>query len=131
MANGFIKRLPNGRYRVRWRDPDGSNRSRTFDRRPEALTWLAHVRKETALAVLPLPRSAALTLGQVACEWWERKRPTIRTRTAVVYETALRVHIPPNMAGTDIRQVKPRDIETLLAGLPAPTARIALWNLAS
>jgi hypothetical protein len=107
MANGFTTKLPNGRWRVRWRDPDGANRSRTFDKKGEAEKWLAQVRAKTALATLPFPTQAnAITLGEFAGHWWERKRPTIRTKTAVVYDTALRLHIPPALLAKKLDQIK-------------------------
>lgn len=124
MANGFTKKLGNGRWRVRWRDPDGANRSRTFDKKAEADQWLAQVRRDTALGSLPLPRATrTITLGEFAGQWWERKRPTLRTKTAVVYDTALRLHLPTNLLSTELGRVKPRDLEQALAGLSKPTAQ--------
>jgi hypothetical protein len=37
---GFIERRPNGRWRARYRDPDGRPRSQTFDRKGDAERFL-------------------------------------------------------------------------------------------
>lgn len=122
--NGFSTKLGNGRYRVRWRDPAGRNRSRTFDTRADGQRFLSVVRHATAFNIpLATPEGFARdTLRDIADQWWERKRSSIRPRTAVVYGTALR-HLPDLMLGTELRSIKPRDVESLLASLPVPTAR--------
>lgn len=123
--NGFSTKLASGRWRVRWRDSSGRNRSQTFDTRQDAQRFLAEVRRATAwnLPVESATVGSTHTLGAFAQEWWGRKRPTLRARTAVVYETVLRVHLPKAMLSADLRSIKPREVEELLATLPTPTAR--------
>ena len=123
--NGFATKLDAKRWRVRWRDPAGKNRSRTFENRQDALRFLTEVRRATALSLPVEPEALERnhTLESFAADWWARKRPTLRARTAVVYETALSLHLPRAMLLADLRSIKPRQVEELLATLPTPTAR--------
>ncbi|MGP8064526.1 MAG: hypothetical protein ACLP5O_18520 [Acidimicrobiales bacterium] len=37
---GSISKLANGKYRARYRDPDGRQKAAHFDRKSDAQTWL-------------------------------------------------------------------------------------------
>ena len=41
--SGFVEKRTTGRWRARYRGPDGRERSKTFDRRVDADRWLAGV----------------------------------------------------------------------------------------
>jgi integrase len=118
--NGSLHHLDSGRWRVRWRDATGSH-SRTFDAKREASVWLAHVRRQTSLAELPLPDRR--TLGEFLTEWWAQKRHTLRARSQREYERCLRLHIPAGLKGVQLRSVNPRDVEAVLAALTPDNAR--------
>jgi integrase len=90
--NGSMNHLANGRWRVRWRDPDGRSRSRTFDEKQDARSWLALVRHKTATQELPLPPK--VTVGEWVDQWLERKEATLRPSTYIDYVSIFRNHLP-------------------------------------
>ena len=114
--NGSMHKVENGKYRVRWRDPNGRGRSRTFDRIGDAKRWLTHVRHTTALDELPL-RPNKVTLGEHITEWWPRKKRELRPKTVAAYESIIRLHIPESLRARRLALVGPLDIEALLLTL--------------
>ena len=113
--NGSMYALPSGGYRVRWRDPDGRGRSKTFSGKRDASHWLSHVRQKTAMAELPLPPNMSLEkyLGQ----WWPAKELALRPKTRAAYEAILRLHVPTDLRRLSLRGVTPSTIDRTLRAL--------------
>jgi len=110
--NGSIYDLDNGRVRVRWRDLDDRNRSRTFDERREAQQWLAKVRYLTS--IYETPEIPSLTVKEFVDEWLPLKSKELRPRSAADYEQILRLHVLPVIGGRLIRSVSALDVIRLL-----------------
>lgn len=110
--------LDNGSWRVRWRDGDGTNRSRTFDTAKDASKWLAHVRRATAFNEA-VEKARTDTLGDAVAAWWARKAH-LALRTRESYEAALK-HAQPLMPKR-LDAIRHTELASLLAALPWPTA---------
>jgi integrase len=113
--NGSMYKLPKGRYRIRWRDPGGRERSKTLDDRTQARQWLGHVRHRTSIGELPLPQSK--TFDEFLEVWWPRKAAELRPTTRAAYEGILRLHLPEEMRTRALRSVTPSDIQSVLRRL--------------
>ena len=115
--NGSMQHLDNGRWRVRWRDPDGRNRSRTFDQDTDATKWLGYVRHKTSVDQLPLPATA--TVGQWAGQWLQGKRSTVRAGTWIDYESTVRNHLPSSWHGVALDAVARSTAQRVISGIAA------------
>lgn len=115
--NGSMHKVENGRYRVRWRDPDEKGRSKTFDRLEDAKRWLAHVRHKTAMNELPLEPMNKISVGGHLVDWWSRKEQELRPRTSSAYESILRLHVPDSLKAQRLTVVTASDIEAALRPL--------------
>jgi integrase len=95
---GWIEKRPNGRYRARYRAPDGSVLGETFDLKRDAGDWLDEQRGEMARGAWVDPRAGKQTFEAWADEWaaaqdgwkdstaeaWPRIRARLVTRVGSV-----------------------------------------------
>lgn len=66
---GSIQKRPNGKWRARYRDPDGKEHARHFERKTDAQKWLAGQVTKVADGVWVDPRSGRRTFESYAREW--------------------------------------------------------------
>ena len=120
--NGAITQVGSSRYRVRWRDPDGLNCSRMFDRVTEAQQFLVHVWSSTAVDQPPLTiRPESPTLESVTKAWLKTKQH-LAHNTMVGYRTVTDRHLMP-LLHEPLSAIRVDDIERLYAQHRLPTAR--------
>jgi integrase len=105
---GSIRRLPSGRYQIRYRGPDGQLRT-------GAGTYATKLLADRALVLI----NADITTGQwtdpVAgkvklrpyAERWIAQRPGLRPRTVELYEWLLRRHIAPYLGNASLSAITP------------------------
>ena len=115
--NGFITKLDNGRWRVRWRDYDGTNRSRTFDTKPDASGWLAFVRHKTSMQEMPL--RSTMTVGDWVEVWLATKAATVRESTWVDYEAITRLHLPNSWRDRRVDAIGRPSAQKVVSGVAA------------
>ena len=84
-----------GRWRARYRDPDGRERSRSFARRIDAERWLTSVEHAKLSDGYVDPANGRVRFDEWAAEWLEApgKRPSAFARD----ETIVRVHLLPTL----------------------------------
>lgn len=87
-----IERRGKGRYRARYRGPDGKERSRTFDRRVDAERWRASVETSIAQGEWLDPARSAMLLSDWAKRWIET-RTDLRPSTRARLEGIVRLHV--------------------------------------
>lgn len=110
---GSIRRAPRtNRWEARYRDPYGAQRTATFDRKADALAYLASVETDKQRGDWFDPEASSITLAQWHERWW----PTIENgsraaNTIVQYEAILRVHVLAHLG------------RRTMASLPASTWR--------
>src|SRR5215207_6001558 len=73
--SGFVEKRANGRWRARYRGPDGRERSKTFDRRVDADRWVAGVSFAIARGEWTDPARARVTVGDWSRQWLTAKGP--------------------------------------------------------
>ena len=112
MEGTFRKRGDSWEFRVMAELPDGTRLRKTFCRRTKTLAkaayenWMQHKTEQIA------KRKTVAVWGE---EWLEIKRDSVSYRTYQNYELYWRNHIKPALGKKQLDQVKPIDIEKLLA----------------
>ena len=93
------RRVRNGRltYRVRYRDPDGRERSRVFTRKGDAEQFLTDTEARLLAGTWIDPRRSRRRFGSWADEWWQgwAARPRRSPAALEAAESHLRLHIRP------------------------------------
>lgn len=114
---GSIRRSPRtGRWEARYRDPLGSQRTATFDRKADAVAYLASTETDKRRGEWFEPEAARITLAQWHDRWW----PTIENsdraaNTVVQYEGILRRHVLAHLGTRTMASLRRIDLEEWLA----------------
>jgi hypothetical protein len=121
------------RWRVRWTDPDGRNRERLFERKPDADRHDAAVRADVARGTYVDDAAGRVRLRAYAEQWLAVQTFDASTREAVEYR--FRLHVYPTLGDYELRTLaaRPSVIQAWTRGLAlAPnTARVIFANLSS
>jgi hypothetical protein len=86
-------RRPDGRWRARYRDPDGREHARHFARKADADLWLATIQADILRGRYIDPTAARTTFKEYADRW--REQQPHRQGTSRLYERTLRLHVNP------------------------------------
>jgi integrase len=100
---GSIRKLPSGRFQVRYLGPDGRMRAapRTFPRKDEARRWLTFAEAQLIRGEWIDPDHGKVLLADYARMWID-ERPRLRPRTVELYDLLLRLHIAPYLGGVEL-----------------------------
>lgn len=127
MAN--IARRPDGRWRARYRDPSGAERSKHFARKVDAQRWLDAVTTAVTTGTYSDPRRSRITVEEWAARWLATKvDPKATTRRG--YEGMLRTHVLPRWGNAKLADITHEQVAVWVAklrstGLSASTVRQA------
>jgi integrase len=100
-------------YDVRYRGPDGREISRTFLTKRDALEFEAQQRTAKSRGTWIDPRGSKITMRELGAEWLE-SNPAKRDSTWARDESALRVHVYPDIGDRTIGSLTPVDIRRLV-----------------
>lgn len=103
-----------GRWRARYRDPEGRQHNRSFDRKEDAKHFLTSVEHQKLSGGYVDPSAGRVTFGAYAEDW--RTRQVHRPSTAAQLETNLRRHVLPTFEGRPISQVRPSEVQAWVKG---------------
>jgi integrase len=109
------RRLPNGRWKVRYRDPEGHPRSKTCDTKTEARAFLEEVGHASRHRTWVAPEKGRITLAQWSQQYMEtvvHLRPT----SVSLYERELK-HILRRFGPTQLGRLEPLAIQAWLSQL--------------
>lgn len=111
------RRIRGGKVRwlARYRDPDGKQRSKTFDRQVDAQQFLDETVVSVRRGAYLDPDAGRETFRTHAKAWLEIQTFNRSTREAV--EQRLVKHVFPVLGDTELRKIKPSTIKAWLAGL--------------
>lgn len=118
---GFIDQTPGGKWKAFWREPSGSQRSKTFRTKKEANTFLAQVEVSKSNGVYISPHAGRTLLGDHARVWmksWNNERTT-KARD----ESIMRTHILPKWGTWQLGKVDHLSVQTWLTELSAVRSR--------
>ena len=102
------------KWQVRYVDPIGRERSRTFRRKVDAEKYLIHVEAQKQRAEWIDPELAATRFADFARPWLDT-RSHLKPRTREGYDTQLRVHILPAFGSTRLDRIDTMSIEAWIA----------------
>lgn len=118
------------RWRARYRDPRGKQRSRTFDRKADAERFLATVVTDMNRGEWIDPRMSRTTFGSWADAWWATT-VHLRASTRKGYATALRSRIRPRFDDTPVGAIDRTAVKEFVAEMAArPLAPKTIANTA-
>ncbi len=105
---GSIRRLPSGRYQIRYPGPDGRLRTgtETYENKTSADRALSLLEAQLITGEWTDPQRGKITLRLYAEKWIEQ-RPNLRARTVELYRWLLTKHIDPYLGGAAIGKITP------------------------
>ncbi|MGH8907275.1 MAG: tyrosine-type recombinase/integrase [Egibacteraceae bacterium] len=128
-----IQKRPDGKWRARYRDPDGRERAKHFARKIDAQRWLTAIEADLLRGSYVDPDAGKITLRRFAESWLAAQTFDPSTREAVV--SRLRVHILPTLGDIELRAIRPSTVQAWLRGRQqeaAPThVRVMLANVSA
>lgn len=103
---GNVRKLPSGRFQVRYPGPDGLVRTapETFARKSDADRYLVLVEGQIARREWIDPARAKVKLADYA-ERWITQRPNLRPRTVHLYTWLLGRHITPYLGAVELARL--------------------------
>lgn len=115
-----IEKQASGRWRARYRAPDGRAHSKTFDRKVDAERFLIGIEHSKLTGGYVEPSAGKVTFRTFAEQW--RTVQLHRPGTAQSVEQHLRLHVYPYIGHRPIGAIRPSEIETLVHHLAAELA---------
>ena len=128
---GNVRKLPSGRYQIRYLGPDGRIRTGpdTYERKGDADKALVLIEAQLASGDWTDPDRGKVKLGEYA-EAWITERPGLRPRTTDLYRWLLRKHIEPHLGGTPIGRLSTRMVREWRATLLANGVSVSVASKA-
>ena len=128
-----IQKRPNGKWRARYRDPEGREHARHFDRKVDAQTWLDTVTADLLTGRYVDPRAGRTTFEVFVTRWLAAQTTDVSTQEAV--ESRVRNHLLPTFGRMELRAIKPSTVQRWVRGradVCAPShVRVLLANLSA
>ncbi|MEU3071980.1 tyrosine-type recombinase/integrase [Streptomyces laurentii] len=113
MAN--IQKRPNGKWRARYRDLDGKEHARHFERKLDAQRWLDEVTASMVTGQYVDPRAGRVTFEKYA-EKWESSLIASEAGERIT-DNALRLHLVPALGARSMAAIRRNDIQVLFKHL--------------
>jgi integrase len=115
---GTVRRLPSGRWQVRYYDQAGARHTapRTFPSKADANRYLAQVEADLIRGAWTDPRLARTTFGEWVERWWPTTAD-LRPGTRTLYGYLLRRFLLPAFGETALGQIDSMTVRAWLAGL--------------
>src|SRR5438270_3147357 len=108
------------RWEVRYRDPEGKQRARLFDRKVDAERFLTGVEHSMLMGGYVDPAAGKITFQSFAEEW--RNVQVHRAGTAQSAEQQLRRHVYPSVSHGRKAAIRPSEVHGLVHGLGSALA---------
>ncbi|MEV6317189.1 hypothetical protein [Streptomyces sp. NPDC051776] len=116
---GRIRKLPSGRFQVRYPGPDGVDRPapQTFRTKTDAERWLVKIEAEIRDGRWLDPDAGKVTVGEWADRWYDSVCLGLKAKTRAVYEGLIRLWIKPRLGSYPLISVRPITVAEWVAGL--------------
>lgn len=116
--------MPYGTWRARWREvPGGPQRTRHFDRKTDAETFLVKLRHDQLSGSYIDPSLSRTTVADYYRTWQERQVWRASSRAAI--GAVFRIRVLPVMGSRPLSAVKRADIEAWAQRLPLSPSSVA------
>jgi integrase len=116
MAN--IAKRPNGQWRARYRDAQGKELARHFDRKIDAQNWLDSVVAAIQTGAYVDPNRSRITVEAMARQWFDGK-VGLRPTTRALYGSVLDNHVLPRWRHVPLAEVEHGAVQAWVAQLVA------------
>lgn len=103
-------------YKVRYRDPDRKQRSKTFLKKADAEAFASSVESDIDRGQYLDPAAGKVTVAAWAEEWLATTRH-LKPKTQEGYESLLRKHIIPRLGARSLASVRPIDVRKFVSEL--------------
>ena len=117
-----IQKQPNGRYKARYRDDNGSEHAQRFDKKGDAQAWLDAQMSSILVGSHVDPRAGKVTFDAFADEWLSTKAD-VAASTMLNVKGRLRKHAKPFFGGMQVSSVRPTHARAFVAALVATRPR--------
>lgn len=119
------------RWRIRWVDPGGAERSRSFGRKGDADSFRKDIEADLQRGEYRDPGAGKVTVGKFSAGWLASQTFGESTRETV--ERRLRLHVLPQLGDKTLAQITPSVIQAWIKGLQpaAPSSVRVLLTLLS
>lgn len=114
----WIRKTDKGRWKARYRAPDRSTRSKTFDRKVDAERWLRAELAKRDRGEWVDPALSSTTFA----DWlprWEATRSNLAASTLAMQAALLQNHVEPWFGDWPLGTVLPTDMQAFIADLEA------------
>ncbi len=117
------KRIRTGRtsWRVRYRDPSGAQRNKSFILKRDAERFVVTVEQSKIVGSYVDPALARITVGDWAARWLDGQAH-LKASTRERYAGILREHVLPRWSATKLADVTHSDVQTWVSSLAATRA---------
>lgn len=105
-----VERWKGGRWRARYRTPDGRSRGKVFDRKVDAERFLTSIEHSKLTGEYVDPAAGRVTL-QAYAERWRTSQVQHRASTATQVESHLRRHVYPTFGERPIGSIRPSEVQ--------------------
>lgn len=103
------------RWRVRYRDPSGRDRSKSFDRKDDALRYVHDVEMRIDRGRYIDPDRARATVGELGVQWLETKQAIRKPTTVAGYESLWQAVVAPRWADVPVSAIAHSDVAKWVA----------------
>jgi len=110
----IIKR-PNGKWRARYRDADGREHARHFDRKVDGQRWLDEQTAAIVTGVYVDPKAGRTLVRSYAKDWAASAVGSDSTRRII--DNALRVHLLPRIGDRQLGTLRRSDVQAVVKTL--------------
>nr|WP_314890208.1 tyrosine-type recombinase/integrase [Actinomyces oris] len=108
------------RWRVRYRTPERRQTDkRGFRRKADAAAFAASVEVSKSMGAYVPASAGRVTVGDLSGPWLERRRGVVKPKTAVMDESAVRVHVLPRWGGVAVGDVRASAVQAWVSELVA------------
>lgn len=107
-----IDRWSGGRWRARYRTPDGKSRSQVFDRKIDAQRFLTSMEHSKLAGQYVDPAAGRVSFRTYAEQW--RKIQPYRAGTERLVEQQLRLHVYPHIGDRPIGSIRQSEVQALV-----------------
>lgn len=112
---GFIDKTAAGKWKAFWREPSGSQRSKTFATEREAKSFLAQVEVSKSNGTYVSPHAGRTLFGEHATAWmetWNQERTTTARD-----ESIMRTHVIPQWKGWQLGKIDNLSVQKWITDL--------------
>jgi integrase len=121
---GFTEKLPNGKYRARWYDPTGKQRSLTFDLERDAKRHVRNAQADVDRGVYVDDKAGKITFGEWAEHYMALAEKRLARTSFARDRSYLDNHVLPRWGKVKIGRITRSDVDRWIAELSEDGASV-------